>query len=435
MADAVRGYKPREFIIESLDGAKKIDITNSILSIDYFEDILKPDISMIIQVTNSYSIVSGLPIRGGERVYIDIETVSGDFTINTEQDVLYVYKVSGIDGTRMAENFTLHLTTREYITNETSRCSRRYSGKISESVKDILSNVLRTEKYFDNNIEDTANAYAFIGAMKKPFNVLTWLGPKALSGSAGSSDADPNGSRTEEATGTAGFFFFENKDGYNFKSIDGMVSKLKESEGSSDDKKVFKYSYGGKIIKANDVRNNYEIINYSFEKNIDLRKSLRVGMYSNVTFFYNQDTHDVTVYKYVLKDQIKDKKLSKDPLVISDEISESISRILVRGSDHGIMETNGGTSTSGRSPADQAKSLARYNLLFTQALNILIPCNIKLKVGDVVYCEFPEMSSGQSKEIDSQSSGHYLIRELRHHFSAGQNTTSLKLMRDSYGVN
>jgi hypothetical protein len=435
MSEAVRGYKPREFIIQSLDGEKSIDITNSILSIDYFEDILKPDISMIVQVSNVYSIVSGLPIRGGERVYVDLETVSGDFTLNTQRDVLYVYKVSGIDGTRMAENFTLHLTTREYLTNETSRCSRRYSGKISESVKEILSTVLKTDKYLDRNIEETSNAYSFIGSMKKPFNVLTWLGPKALSGSAGSSDSDPNGSRTEQATGTSGFFFFENIEGYNFRSIDGMVSQLKQSEGSADNKKIFKYSYGGKVIKANDVRNNYDIINFNFEKNIDLRKSLRVGMYSNVTFFYNQETHDVTVYKYTLKDQIKDKKLSKDPLAVSDELGDSISRILVRGSDHGIMETNGGTSTSGRSPADQAKSLARYNLLFTQALNILIPCNVKLKVGDIIYCEFPEMSAGKSKEIDPQTSGYYLIRELRHHFSANQNTTSLRLMRDSYGVN
>jgi hypothetical protein len=230
MAEAVRGYKPKEFIIQSLDGEKSIDITNSILSIDYFEDILKPDISMIIQVTNTYSIVSGLPVRGGERVYVDLETASGDFTMNTQQDVLYVYKVSGIDGARMAENFTLHLTTREYLSNETSRCSRRYSGKISESVKDILSNVLSTSKYIDANIEETSNAYSFIGSMKKPFNVLTWLGPKALSSSAGSSDSNPNGSKTEQATGTAGFFFFENKEGYNFKSIDGMVSQLKQSE-------------------------------------------------------------------------------------------------------------------------------------------------------------------------------------------------------------
>jgi hypothetical protein len=99
------------------------------------------------------------------------------------------------------------------------------------------------------------------------------------------------------------------------------------------------------------------------------------------------------------------------------------------------MSKNGGTETSGRTPADFAKSSARYNLLFSQALNILIPLNVKLKVGDIIYCEFPEMSAGRSKEIDPESSGLYLIRELRHHFSSTQNTTSIKLMRDSYGVN
>ena len=45
MSEAFRGYKPKEFIIESHEG-KKIDITNSILGIDYFEDILTPSVNM-----------------------------------------------------------------------------------------------------------------------------------------------------------------------------------------------------------------------------------------------------------------------------------------------------------------------------------------------------------------------------------------------------
>ena len=138
MSEAFRGYKPKEFIIESHEG-QKIDITNSILGIDYFEDILTPSVNMAIQVTNRYSIVSELPIRGGEKVYVDIETASGDFTLNSEDDVMRVYKVSGLDGTKMAETFNLHLTTPENFNNELSRSYKRYSGKISDSVKKILS--------------------------------------------------------------------------------------------------------------------------------------------------------------------------------------------------------------------------------------------------------------------------------------------------------
>jgi hypothetical protein len=41
---------------------------------------------------------------------------------------------------------------------------------------------------------------------------------------------------------------------------------------------------------------------------------------------------------------------------------------------------------------------------------------------------------GQTKEVDEEQSGNYLIKELRHHFSGGQMLTSLRLVRDSYGL-
>ena len=55
MSEALQGYQPRQFTIESLEG-KKIDITNSILSIDYFEDILSPSVYMMVTCINKYSI-------------------------------------------------------------------------------------------------------------------------------------------------------------------------------------------------------------------------------------------------------------------------------------------------------------------------------------------------------------------------------------------
>ena len=107
--------------------------------------------------------------------------------------------------------------------------------------------------------------------MRRPFNVLQWLGPKSISDQAGELESDPNGSEKEKAKGTSGYFFYQNSGGFNFRSIDNLVSELKGS-GSSDNKDIFRYSYGGKIIKANEVANNFEIINFSHEKNIDVRK-------------------------------------------------------------------------------------------------------------------------------------------------------------------
>jgi hypothetical protein len=431
MSELIQTYRPRQFTIVSLEG-KKIDITNSILSIDYFEDLLSPAIHMSVYCANKYSIVSGLPIRGGEKVEVSIETGSGDFEFLGDQDSLRIYKVSGQEGTKMAEKFTLHITTQEYMNNEISRCFRKYTGKISESVKDVLMNDLRTTKFLDENIEESANAYKWIGSMRKPFKVLEWLCPKSLSTRGGESDPDPNASTQEKARGTMGFFFYENKEGFNFKSID----KLTELIGSSTEENIFKYNYTGKVIKSSQLNNSSKIIDYAFDRNIDIRASLRFGMFMNQTYLYNIDDNQITVYNYDIKEEIGTKKLGKqDGLPIPPDLSEYPSRVIVRATDNGIMSSGGGKENSGRSPADRAKSAARYNLLFTQSLNILIPCNVNLKVGDIIHCEFSEMNSGKSTEPDKEISGRYLIRELRQHFSSIQNTTSLKLIRDSYGLN
>ena len=156
-------------------------------------------------------------------------------------------------------------------------------------------------------------------------------------------------------------------------------------------------------------------------------------MYSNYTYFYDMITNKLTGYKYSLKDQIGNKTLGKDEIPVSDQFGESVSRVMFRMSDHGALEKGAGLETSGRDHADMAKSFSRYNLLFTQAINILVPLNNDLKVGDIITCEFP-LKDGDAKEMDPEISGNYLIRELRHHFTANQNSTSLKLMRDSYGL-
>jgi len=83
------------------------------------------------------------------------------------------------------------------------------------------------------------------------------------------------------------------------------------------------------------------------------------------------------------------------------------------------------------------KSFGRYNLLFTQSLNMVVPCNVNLRVGTVLEAQFPKVDPSQQNTVggvDEQQSGRYLIKELRHHFEGNNMITSLKLVRDSYGL-
>ena len=428
MAIAVSGLRYQSVTIASLDGTKRIDITNSILGIDYYEDILSPCITMTIDLMNAYSIFNGLPIRGGESVAMEIETVFGNFRLDGEK-AMFVTKLSGLDAQRKSESFTLHLTSREALQNETVRCCEKYNNaNINTHVENILKKILQTTKI--GKIEQTSNTYSFIGNNKKPFHILTWLGPKSISAYSKS------GNSGKEAKGTSGFLFYENIDGFNFRSIDSLVSNTQIQNSSSDKENIPKYTFDGiGAIQANDLNNNFKILNYNYEKNIDLMKSLRVGMYVNKTYFYNMYTQELDIYKYRLKDELGDKTLGgNESIAISEQFGDSITRILVRASDHGILDSKGTFAQSGRDNADMSKSFSRYNLLFTQALNINIPCNVKLKAGDIIYAQFPQMESAQTGEVDKEQSGNYLIKELRHHFSPNEMLTSLRLVRDSYGL-
>jgi hypothetical protein len=424
MAAAVGSFKPNYFTIQTLDGRTTVDVTNSCLFFDYFEDILSPCVTAIAQLMNSSSLFNILPIRGGEKVTISVDTAFGEFVL----DDLYVYKVSNLDAQHSNEMFTLNLVSREGLTNETSRCQTIYRGNLQTTITKILKDDLKTKKYKSENIERTSNDYSFIGNNRKPFHVLTWLGPKAVP-----ANGQNSGTSGEEARGTAGFLFYENKDGFNFRSIDSLVTSTKIQTNSADKENIPYYLFT-QVIEENQTKTNFNILNYNYEKNIDLMKSLRVGMYVNKTYFYDLYSNTLDLYTYKVKDQVKSKLGGAESIAVSDEFGDSISRIMVRTSDRGGLKPDGSVSGKLRSGADMAMSYSRYNLLFTQALNMVVPCNVNLKVGGIIHAEFPRIDRSTNMTSDEEQSGYYLIKELRHHFEGGQMVTSLRLIRDSYGL-
>lgn len=428
MSQALTDFSYKKVEILSLDGKVRMDLTNSILFCDYFEDILSPCITMTMQIISNYSIFNEMPIRGGEKVVLDLDTPSGKFILDGDYG-LYVYKVSGLvtDGTK--EMFTLHLVSREVLTNETVRVQKKYEKKpISDHVTSILKDILKTKKYKSENIEKTANSYSFIGTLKKPLHILTWLGPKSIPASSSNS-----GNSGTKAKGVAGYLFYETKDGFNFRSIDTLVSPTNSQSSSTSKENIPKYIYT-QVVDALDPQNNLTILNYNFEKNIDLMKSLRVGMYSNITYFYDIYTNTIQGIEYYMNEEVKHTLGGNSKLPYPKEFGSKPSRILLRTSDKGILDPNNDKIDAGRDNTDMAKSFTRYNLLFTQALNMTVPLNVNLRAGKIIYAQFQKVEASKDGEVDSEQSGNYLVKELRHHFESGQLVTSLRLVRDNYGL-
>ena len=432
-----------KFIVESADKSRTVDISAGVVAFTYFENIFSPYLTARAIVTNTggsvvgddgklQSVYNGLPLRGGERVLIKIASNSNNNTgldfAKRPSDYFYVASVTNVLIDEGTETFTLNLVSREAITNETVRVGKKFptSQKISDSVKDILKNYLKVDKI--NEIEETQNPYGFIGNMKKPFTLLTWLASKSVSGK----------SKTGEDS-SAGYVFYETKDGFNFKSIDNLMEQKPYS-------KTFFYTPG--VISSDNPKKDFKITKYFINRNQDLIGKLERGAYSSYRYYINPVSFkpSISVFKsddYIGKaSNLGDKQVSLPKIDNNSDrtLGDLPTRIFVGMLDVGTVEKDAsdkGWNNSVERNADPAKihaqSMMRYNQIFTQVVEIQIPLNTSLNAGSIVRCEFPQLATTKRKTTDPETSGLYMIKELAHYFDGKGSYSQLKLVRDTYG--
>ena len=433
-----------KFIIESADGTRNVDISAGVIAFTYFENIFSPTLTARAIVVNTgntvrgddgvmQTVYNGLPIRGGERVLIKIAGNSNvneglDFS-DTPSRYFHVGSVTNVLIDEGTETFTLNLISRETITNETVRVGKKFptSQKISDSVTNILKNYVKTEK--EIIVDPTQNPYGFIGNMKKPFTLITWLASKSVPGKGSSKDS------------SAGFLFYETKDGFNFRSIDNLI-----------DEKPFKkkYIFTPSVINTEDANRDFKILRYGINRNQDLIAKLERGAFSSQRYYVNPVSFKPSISVFKASDYLKESGMSKlgakpiDLPKIDDKSDKTLgdlpTRIFVGMLDVGTVEEDAsdeGWNAPSKLNADPAKihaqSMMRYNQLFTQVLEITIPLNSSLTAGNLITCEFPQTSQSKRKEPDPETSGLYMIKELAHYFDGKGSYSKLKLVRDSFG--
>ena len=395
------------------------DITEGVSAFAYYESILSPAISIELVVIDSEGLLSGgrrggNGILGGELSSIKINTPNGGLEFET----LYLRQISNSTPSSTNNIFVLTLTTPEALINETSRCCKRYEGKISDTVLKIATETFLFDSERGLEVEDTSNEYSFIGNSRKPFHTITWLAKKSI----------PTGGRgVRDDEGSAGYFFYEDRFGYKFISVDTLCAR---TSGNS----ILQYYQSESTDPTQDDK--FSILNYTYETNYDLLENLRLGMFSNVNYFWNAYSLTTNCYEYNLNnsysEQIKTLEDSASLFNVPLGLQNSPSRIMVGVLDSGTLQKDGKIPNDSSPPQDQAKyqaqAVVRYNLIFSQSVSITISSNITLKVGDVINCKFLLPNSGE----DLIRSGNYLIAELSHQFTDGNGYTGLRLVRDSY---
>ena len=390
--------------------------------IDYYESIESPSISMTISFIDIDQVIGRKGITGGE--YIDLivkidDEDADDFKILHNQQKMILNSVRNMVTESNKQVATLEFVSVETLVNETARVNKKYTGNISDIVMELLVGDARgiqtgktlygpvDEKLGDENIEKdrATNSYSFVGNLKRPFDTIQWLCPKAQS-----------------ATDDFGFLFYETLDGYHFRSIKSLLEQDTVTYQQTDAQGI-----ANKILQNNLNQTN------------DIGMNMRMGMYANQTIYIDIENQTLNTVKFKASD-LKLKKKAALPANIQDYPT----RLMVRVDDVGVAQV-GAAKTDVQPKSElakyQNKSYIRNNLLFSQSLSISIPLNTTLRAGFAINIKLPLKQDTGDATVDSYGSdrsndpsGRYLIGELRHLIGGGKAETQLKLIRDVFTV-
>lgn len=451
----------KEFEITSNgDDGRTVDISGGVVEFRFFENVLSAYMTaqcVVINTGNEYKndvpiatrgLIDGLPLRGGETVSIRLRdnkearnyTLSQTFSGNEINLVMVVDKIYNVITDRGKEVFVMHLSTPEFLTNLVTSVGGRYEGLISDHVYNIVNNVLKTSKrlYWDK----TALNFNFYGNTRKPFYILLWLASKAIPEVPASGGKGGSG-----VGGAAGYFFYETRKGFNFRSIDKMF--MANSSGFTQVKRKFLFNDTGLSAEGYD----YNIKDYNIVTNMNLEDKLATGSYANTTIFYDFYSMKPEVRKWSYGTNTKDRihESGDDPVYdhlpsgLKDKSTKTYVHLVDVGSNPegtGNEQLDKKNQDSGWYEKQRAhvqnamvQTEMRYNQLYTVVINVTIPADFALQAGDLIECNFRETTGSSKEQLNSDSSGIYMIGSVCHRYSPEDSGghTKLGLMRDTFG--
>lgn len=408
-----------------------IDLKALIIELNYFEDIFTNCVTGNIVVNDSNDLLSTLSFSGNEYLVFNFDKP----TLNSPiERVFRIYSVTKRILTRDTnENYVLNFCSEEMVLSEQYRVSKSYKNKkVSEIVTDICNNYLKInpKRLNTQSVESTKNTLNLIVPNLKPFEAINWLTTYAQS----------SVSQTKAST----YLFYENRNGYNFKSLQALY----------DSPIYTTYSYEPKnIVSSNDYRvrdlekDIRNAISYEIIDQFNTISSVSNGGFANklLTVDLLNQSHDQSVFDYS-QYFTQSKKMNDNGLLTN---AQNRFGDMLNETPDGPLRLC--TSIKSQSQNSYVKSknfvikdievenyipyrMAQLAHIMTIKLKLVVPGDVLLTVGSTINFNLPTVGIDRKlgKELDDYYSGKYLITAVRHKADqTGTFQTILEISKES----
>ena len=266
--------KSRLFQIDKMEietsTGDKYDFRDIMESMEYYESIDSPFLRCDFTIIDSIDFNKLL--IGGEKISVKVVTnSSGEKPIELK---LRVFKIGSLVKQERGQIYILHCVSPEAYANEMNKVFKPFGpiGKNVENIpKHICSEYLKApkKKTKDGNFEKHSKI-SFISTNWRPVEAIAYMSDKVtrVEGSGGGKASNKQ----------SGFLFFENRYGFNFKSLDALCL----GNGIPEDEDIFEYTY---VQQGNDPPANgaYTIESISYPDRANHLRNMRMGTFKTTS--------------------------------------------------------------------------------------------------------------------------------------------------------
>ena len=419
----------------SIDGSgtpKRLDIRNLIVEFNIYEDLKTPFLTGDMTVIDGTNAIQELPITGFERLEFFFRTPGTDkgfdFSVKSGHP-MFVYALENRQGANpRSQMYTIKFISLEAIRDNQDRVSQAFTGTTDQMILDLCYNYLKTKK--DVLVEETKGVYKMVMPRLKPMKAITYLRKNARSLHYENS----------------GFLFFENANGFQFKSYEGLFCK---KDGSPRPVKAH-YSPKVKNTGEDDIYNLQSVEDFKVLSQFNTLLNTNNGVYSSRLI-----THDLFNKTFNTHDFDYNLEYLKQNHLEQDERGEKRDNNGIlpffnydRGETFGSKNEGAlylqSTTTKIHNDYEQPeveeilqKRISQHLAVNAFVIEITVPGSTEINIGDIVHFSMPKYApatKNDPRDVDRYSTGRYLISAARHQVSAisKKHTLILELVKDSF---
>ncbi len=394
--------------------------SNHLIELHYIEDITKSNLLIMLKINDSGSGVldSLVGMDPVELIWTD-DSLSEGMEGNVIKQSLVVYDIKDRmikDGKQ--SQATLYCISIDAVRNSATKISRRFGKGGGQFTNEMVDELLKKDLASSRPlvVDKSTTKLSFVSPYWDPYTIISWLAWRSI---------EEGGSGKK----SAGYLFYENVDGYFFRSMDALTQQAPSRD--------INVNYAPDNEDGDDEEmKDIHIFGFSVSETSDLFRGINLGSYASTTFTLNMKDFKYEEIPFFIKDFYPTmKKLNPRELPSfyerfgSEETGGRPTRIMSKVLDTAMYTE--GTYTQDLTK-QLSQSMIRNQLFFNQSATFEYEGMQDLKIGQVVQVNKYNARTGKKEPVIS---GKYIVGKIYRQFLSERDmmSTRVTLYRDNLG--